>query len=345
MPTSPETGRNAAKILRRRYQPLDQRKARTYSIRERPTRVRGSDLGGALDGDLRLSDWASRLPAILKARELQQLVSSIVRAREMDRPVIAGIGGHVIKCGLGPLLIQAMREGWLTAVAMNGGASIHDFELALVGQTSEDVAAALPEGMFGMVRETGDAMALAIAAAGPSAGLGEALGRYLRQSAAPHASLSVLAAAAEIGAPATVHVSLGADTVHSHPAIDGTALAAGSLRDFNLLAGVVAHLGDGGVYLNIGSAVMLPEVFVKSLNLARNVTGGQITHFTTANLDMIQGYRPAVNVLQRPHHKDGQGISLTGHHEIMVPLLFHLVHARLGASSADERRLDTEMTV
>lgn len=277
-----------------------------------------------------------RLPAVLKAQELRDLVDAICEAAQQKKPVVAGIGGHVIKCGLGPLLIEAFREGWLTAVAMNGGASIHDFELCSYGSTSEEVEASLPTGMWGMVQETGAAMGAAITHQSASAvGLGSALGQYLQGSDAPWKELSVLAVASEMNVPVTVHISVGADTVHSLPEVDPAAFAAGSHYDFRLLAAIIADMGDGGVYLNIGSAVLLPEIFSKALNLARNVTRREISRFTTANLDMQQSYRQAMNVLQRPHHSGGRGIHLTGHHEIMVPLLFNLVSDRMSGSQGD----------
>jgi hypothetical protein len=244
----------------------------------------------------------------------------MVAARRNGRPVVLAMGGHVVKVGLGPLIGRAMEAGLVTAVALNGGAAIHDLELALFGRTSEDVAANLPDGSFGMVRETGDAWCAAIARDGAE-GLGHALG--IAANAASNADISILAAASRLGIPVTVHAAIGAETVHSHPATDAAALGTASHLDFRRLAAVLADL-DGGVYLNLGSAVLLPEVFLKALNLARNVTGRPIDRFVAADLDMVRGYRPATNVVGRPVSGGGTGIQLTGHHEILVPLLLQL---------------------
>jgi deoxyhypusine synthase len=274
------------------------------------------------------------LPDILKARELRAVVEAIVAANQRQKPVVIGIGGHIIKCGLSPLIIQLMTEGIISGIAMNGGASIHDFELALIGRTSEDVAASLESGMFGMVRETGESMNHAIKLGSErSLGLGESLGMRLIEIAPPFLEYSILAAGKKLGIPVTVHTAIGGDTIHMHPGADGSALGHTSFIDFRLLTSILMDFDSGGVYLNLGSAVILPEVFLKALNLARNLSSHKIQSFTTVNMDMLQHYRPLQNVVQRPTQIEGHGYSITGHHEIMIPLLLHAVLAKLKANS------------
>jgi hypothetical protein len=241
--------------------------------------------------------------------------------RANGRGIIWGIGGHVIKCGLAPVIIDLMRRGYVTAIAMNGAASIHDFEIGIAGATSEDVEAVLPDGRFGTAEETGREMNEAIAAA-KEQGIGEALGERLEQIAKPEfAGACLLLQAWREKVPVTVHVAIGTDTPHTHPAADGAAIGAGSHRDFRLLCSLVRTLDSGGVYLNVGSAVVLPEVFLKAISAVRNL-GFPLAGFTTVNFDFLQHYRPRVNVVERPHAQSGgAGYSLTGHHEIMIPLL------------------------
>jgi hypothetical protein len=321
----------------KRYPPANLNQVRTYSLEARPTRVERSDFASVCETNPTLSKFLDSLPHILKADDLRAIVDAIVAAYQKGKPVVAGIGGHVIKCGLSPLLIHLMEKGVITVVVMNGGASIHDFEMALIGRTSEDVAASLDTGMFGMVRETGEAMNAAIAAGAEAGlGMGEALGRKLLELKAPFVDYSVLAAGVRLGVPVMVHVAIGGDTIHMHPGADGAAIGATSFTDFRILVSVLCDIGDGGVYLNIGSAVMLPEVFLKALNLARNLADGDIVGFTTVNMDMIQHYRPTVNVVQRPTQSEGAGYALTGHHEIMVPLLVHLVLAELSRRTPEK---------
>jgi hypothetical protein len=283
-----------------------------------------------------LVEFLDSLPNLLKANDLRAAVHAIVAAHRLGKPVVVGIGGHVIKCGLSPLLIHLMERGVITGLAMNGGASIHDFEIALIGRTSEDVAASLQTGMFGMVRETPDMMNEAIAeGARAGRGMGQSLGEKLLGLRAPFVELSVLAAGSRLGLPVTVHVAIGGDTIHMHPSASGADLGCTSWMDFRLLVSVLGELGDGGVYVNIGSAVVLPEVFLKALNVARNLADREISGFTTVNLDMLQHYRPMENVVRRPSVPRGAGYALTGHHEIMVPLLFHLVAAQLCAGKQE----------
>jgi len=313
------------------YEPASLEQARTYSAIERPTKVNRQMFVGPTTANPSLLEFFESLPHILKADDLRAVVEAIVQAQRIGKPIVAGIGGHVIKCGLAPLLIELMERGVVSAVAMNGGASIHDFEVATLGQTSEDVAASLESGMFGMVSETGAAMNAAInSGASENCGMGAALGSALLKTEAPYRHQSILAAGARLQIPVLVYAAIGADTIHMHPAVDGAAVGQASHVDFRILVSVLKEFGDGGVYLNIGSSVLLPEVFLKALNLARNLSKQAVENFTTVNLDMVQQYRPLENVVRRPTQKlTGKGYSLTGHHEIMVPLLFQLVLAKL----------------
>ncbi len=270
-----------------------------------------------------ISRFVDSLPHILIGDDFRSLLESIRIARSRRRAILWGFGGHVIKCGLAPVLIDLMHRGFATGFLFNGSTSIHDFEIAMAGYTSEDVEAALPGGDFGISEETGREMNGAIAAAArEDIGIGEALGRHLQTAGRPEfLPFSVLACAYAARVPVTVHVAVGTDTPHMHPAIDAAALGAASHRDFRLACAMVQDLDDGGVYLNVGSAVVLPEVFLKTVSLVRNL-GHPLANFTTANFDFIQHYRPRVNVVQRPHAQaGGRGFSITGHHEIMVPLL------------------------
>jgi hypothetical protein len=270
-----------------------------------------------------IAAWLDSLPRILAGESLRALVAAIDAARAKGRAIIWGLGGHVIKCGLAPVLIDLMQRGYATAFAMNGAAAIHDFEIALAGQTSEDVEAVLPDGRFGAAEETGREMNEAIAAgARDSLGMGEALGRRLDAIADPaYASASLVLQAWRAATPVTVHVAIGTDTPHMHPAVDAAAIGSATHTDFRLLCSLVAGLDDGGVYLNVGSAVVLPEVFLKAVSAVRNL-GNPLADFTTVNLDFLQHYRPKLNVVERPHAQSGgSGYALTGHHEILVPLL------------------------
>lgn len=319
-----------------KYQPAELSGVRTYSVLERPTKVQREDFVSLTEANPSLSAFVDALPHILKAVELRAVVSAIAQAYLHGKPVVVGIGGHVVKCGLNPLLIHLMERGIITAISMNGGASLHDFEIAMVGRTSEDVAASLESGMFGMVRETGDMMNAAIKAGVERGwGMGYALGKYLVEKQAPFIEYSLLAAGIRMNVPVTVHVAVGGDTIHMHPSADGSAIGETSFTDFRLLVSILKDIGDGGVYLNIGSAVLLPEVFLKALNLARNLSPHPIENFTTVNMDMIQHYRPIENVVRRPTRREkGNGYFLTGHHEIMVPLLFQLVLAKVETKEA-----------
>ena len=272
------------------------------------------------DGVARLLD---SLPKLLAADALRGVIDALGRAKAQKRAILWGIGGHVVKCGLADVLLDLMRRGWVTGFVMNGAASIHDFEIAIAGQTSEDVEAVLPDGRFGAAEETGREMNTSISeGARDGLGMGEALGRYLEKLARPEfAPHSILASAYRSNIPVTVHVAVGADTPHTHPAADGPAIGATTHHDFRLLCSLVRGLNDGGIYLNVGSAVVLPEVFLKVVSVVRNL-GYPLANFTTANFDFLQHYRPKLNVVERPHAKSGgHGFAITGHHELMIPLL------------------------
>jgi hypothetical protein len=308
-------------VSRYDIEPLDFSGLKTIPLRERGGKVRLEHLGKAHEKGSGIAAWLESLPRVLAADGLRAAVEAIEEARRRSRPVLWGLGGHVVKCGLAPVLLDLMRRGFATAFVMNGAAAIHDFEIAIAGATSEDVEVVLPDGRFGAAEETGREMNLAIAeGARDGIGLGEALGRSLERLARhPEASLLATAWAARV--PVTVHVAIGADSPHTHPAIDPGALGRATHHDFRLFCRLVSQLHDGGVYLNVGSAVLLPEVFLKAVSTVRNL-GCPLKDFTTVNLDFLQHYRPKVNVVERPHAgAGGRGISLTGHHELMVPLI------------------------
>ena len=304
-------------------QPLDFAGLHTVGLRERGGKIRTADFASPYGKGSGMGAWFDSLPRILAGADLRKVADAVAAARAQKRAIIWGLGGHVIKCGLAPVLIDLMRRGHATVFALNGAAAIHDFEIALAGHTSEDVGAALPDGRFGSAEETGREMNEAIGVGlRDGLGIGEALGRRLETAADPaFAPFSLVLQAYRAAAPVTVHVAMGTDTPHTHPAADAAAIGAGSHRDFRLLCSYVADLHDGGVYLNVGSAVVLPEVFLKAVSAVRNL-GHPLSGFTTANFDFLQHYRPRMNVVQRPHAgSGGVGLSITGHHELMIPLL------------------------
>jgi hypothetical protein len=317
------------------YREADLSRLKTVPIAQRPNKVDPSLLAHAPHAgpDPGFAAFWDSLPDLLAAKDLRYVAQQLARAVGR-RGVVVMLGGHVIKVGLGPLLGELMRRHVITHLALNGSAAIHDFELAAYGGTSEDVAAGLADGSFGMAEETGREMNAAIAGgAAAGRGMGEALAQCLRDRgtlAAPEAS--VLLAAAEHGVPVTVHAAIGADIIHPHPAADGAALGATSHRDFRRLAASLPALHDGGVVLNLGSAVVMPEVFLKALTVARNLHGGKPTGFTACDCDMQRHYRPRVNVVERPTLAGGRGIQLTGHHEILIPLLCWAVIRQLDAA-------------
>ncbi len=271
-----------------------------------------------------MRDFVASLPDELAARDIRSVVQAVVKARRDERPVILGMGAHPVKVGLSPLIVDLMRRGIVTALACNGACIVHDFEIAFMGQTSEDVASELDDGSFGMAEETGAMLNEAVnAGVRKGYGIGKGVGEFIHLSQFPYRDRSVFGEAFAAGIPATVHVAIGSDILHMHPEADGALTGEGSLRDFRLFASVVADL-DGGVYINLGSAVLLPEVFLKAISAARNL-GHRVEEFTTVNMDFIQHYRPRENVLRRPTQVKGRGFALTGHHEIMFPLLAAMV--------------------
>jgi hypothetical protein len=292
----------------------------TYPLKSRKSKARAADFGRPCAPDASVGAFLDSLPNILAASTLKTVVNAIVQAKRTDGGVIWGLGAHVIKTGLGPILIDLMERGFVSALAVNGAAIIHDFEIALVGATSEDVDEALGPGRFGMAEETGRLLNAAINdGVGAGMGIGQAVTRFLGEKEPQFARQSILAAAARLEIPVTVHVAMGTDIIHMHPAASGAALGEGSLRDFRYFVSNVAKL-ERGVYLNCGSAVVLPEVFLKAVALARN-RGLALAELTTVNLDFVQLYRPQTNVVRRPTLGTGRGHSLVGHHEIMIPLL------------------------
>ena len=313
-----------------RDKPIRLDRLRTYPLRSRSSKVSVADFAKPLHIGRPIRQWVKALPRILAGESFRAVVAALERARHRQKPIIWGIGGHVIKCGLGAILADLMERGYLTALAMNGAAAIHDFEIALAGATSEDVPAALGAGRFGMAEETGRCFNQAIAKGDRDGlGMGEGLGRFLsRYPGARFRRFSVLTAAYRREIPVTVHQAIGADITHCHPAMDSRALGAASHRDFLLLAAIVKKMTGGGVYLNVGSAVILPEVFLKCVSLAANL-GRPPRGITTVNLDFIQHYRPLQNVVARPTSLGrpvygrlaSHGYALTGHHELMIPLL------------------------
>ncbi|HEU4684524.1 MAG TPA: hypothetical protein VFS39_08505 [Nitrospira sp.] len=315
---------------RRTIAPIDVAALKTYPLKKRRSKVRVSDFAKPWRAGESFGRFYRSLPDILGAKTLHSVVSAIVGAHRNGRPVIVGIGAHVVKVGLNPILVDLMTRGIVTAVAMNGAGIIHDFELALMGHTSEEVDAEIDAGRFGMAEETGRMINQAIlAGAKERQGLGEAVGHYINryQGQFPHRGSSILAVGARLGVPVTVHVALGTDITHMHPSADGAAIGATSLLDFRRLAAVVAAM-EGGVYLNIGSAVVLPEVFLKTVSLGRNL-GHALSDITTVNMDFLSHYRPLTNVVRRPTQKGGKGYQLIGHHEIMLPLLAAAIHEEL----------------
>ncbi len=304
-----------------KYTPLDPRGVKTYPLSARTSKVSVADAAHAWRPGGTFRSYLDSLPNTLAVESFRQVVAAVLEAGRRGKPVILGMGAHVLKVGLSPILVDLLERGLVTAVAVNGAGAVHDFELAYAGVTSEDVEVQLAEGNFGMADETGRILNEAVAeGVRRGLGFGRALGECLLAMQPPHLGQSIFATCARLDLPCTVHVALGTDIVHMHPSCDGAAVGEGTQRDFRLLAAVVADLGDGGVYLNVGSAVLLPEVFLKALTLARNL-GYRVQDFVTVNLDFIQHYRPTQNVVRRPVARGGRGYALTGHHELLVPLL------------------------
>ena len=312
---------------------------RTVPIERRPNKVAAAEFASPPGRDRSFAAFLKSLPDVLVARDFLSVVNAIASAKKNDRAVVVMLGGHIVKTGLAPLLIDLMKRGVITHLAMNGSAAIHDYEIARFGATSEDVARGLVDGTFGMAEETGRGMNDAFTTGMKNGwGMGEALARALESTQLSNPDLSVLLTAHRLGISCTVHAALGAEIIHQHPAANGAAIGDTSHRDFRRLAASLPALHQGGVVLNLGSAVIMPEVFLKALTIARNLNDGKPTAFTTCDLDMQRHYRPRVNVVQRPTQGSGKGYEITGHHEIMVPLLaWGIVEALEVGETATER--------
>ena len=302
--------------------PLELKNVKTYPLASRTSKVKLDDFARAVGSEASLGEFLASLPNVLAVQTLRQITERMRRARELKKPIIWGLGGHVIKTGLAPLIIDLLKRGYVSAIAANGSVLVHDAEIAMIGSTSEDVDATLSEGVFGGADETGKLLnGAARDGASDQIGLGEAVGRSLVAMNPKHREYSLLCAAYEAKVPFTIHLTIGGDITHFHPSADGASLGATTQTDFRLLAEIVRRMDGGGVYLNIGSAVVLPEVFLKCVTLVRNL-GHPLSDITTANFDFIQSYRPQTNVVRRPTEKGaGAGFSITGHHELTIPLL------------------------
>ncbi len=298
---------------------IDTSRIKTYSVKGRESKVRTDDFARPYKKGARFSDFLSSLPNILASRHFKDVAAAVVQARKDKRPVMLGMGAHAIKVGLNPVLIDLMERGIITSLALNGAGIIHDFELALIGRTSEDVDKEILTGAFGMAEETGGMLNQAINSARPNEGIGAAVGRMIQNNDFPYKDRSLLAAGHRLQIPVTVHVAIGTDIIHMHPSFDGKATGEAAHRDFLTFCSLVSEL-EGGVYINLGSAVLLPEVFLKAVTLCRNL-GHSLLRFTTVNMDFVQHYRPNTNVVRRPTQGGGRGFALTGHHELMLPLL------------------------
>jgi hypothetical protein len=300
----------------------DLAQVRTVPVLRRENKVSAAEFAKPPGPDQSFRAFVDSLPDILVARDFRRVVEAIVAAANAKRAVIVMLGGHIVKTGLAPLLIALMKRGVITHVAMNGSAAIHDYEMTRFGGTSEDVAAGLKDGTFGMAEETGREMNQAfIDGSSKGQGMGECLANALETATLANPELSMLLSAKRHDVGLTVHAAIGAEIIHQHPAASGAAIGDTSHRDFRRLADGLTGLDDGGVVLNLGSAVIMPEVFLKALTIARNLHGGKPQNFVTCDLDMIRHYRPRVNVVQRPTMHSGKGYEITGHHELMVPLL------------------------
>ena len=298
---------------KKELKPIDLTKIKTYPIKKRKNLVNIGQFGKPIELKS-FNKFIDSLPKVLAADGLRNVISNIVKAHNKNRQVVLAIGAHVIKCGLSPIVIDLMKRGIVTAVAMNGSGAIHDYEMSLIGETSEDVSHSLKDGTFGMAKETAEA--IQAAASVPESGLGRALGNKILKDKNKYKQHSILAEGARLNIPVTVHVAIGTDIIHMHPCVSGSDMGESSHIDFKILCSVVSEL-EGGVWLNVGSAVIMPEVFLKAITVARNL-GRKVNNFTTVNMDMIQHYRPQTNVVKRP---TTHGYSITGHHEIMLPLL------------------------
>ena len=304
------------------FQPLSFDEINTYKLASRPSKVTVEKFAEPINENDSLKLFLDKLPDILAVKSLREIAANIKRAKSLDKPIVLGIGGHIVKTGLAPIIIDLMKRGFVSAIASNGSVLVHDTEIALVGFTSEDVDASLGKGDFGAARETGEILnAAAKNGMNDEIGLGEAMGREVTRNNPPNAEVSLLCETYKNKIPFTAHLTIGADIGHFHPSSDGAALGATSHTDFKFFCSIIKELNGGGVYLNLGSAVVLPEIFLKAVTVVRNL-GFPLEDFTTANFDFIQHYRPTTNVVRRPTANGaGRGFSITGHHEIMIPLL------------------------
>lgn len=306
--------------MRKKIEPIDLNRVKTYPLSKRKSKVSAVDFAKIWKKGASFQDFLDGLPNILAGNQIRTVISAVARAAREKKTILLGMGAHVIKVGLNPVIVDLMQRGIVTGVAMNGAGIIHDLEVAMTGQTSEDVAESIDDGSFGMASETCVFLCQAIAESDTrSAGLGQAVGHAIVKNRLPLMDQSILAAGSRLGIPVTVHVAIGTDIIHMHPQFDPAKTGQASHRDFRLFTSMVGSL-EGGVYLNIGSAVILPEIFLKAVNLARNL-GHVLDNFTTVNLDFIRHYRPLTNVTQRPTTRGGTGINLIGHHEILLPLI------------------------
>lgn len=313
----------------RSFKRVDLQKVKTYPLKTRRSLIARKSQALPLASGSSVKAFIESLPNILAAKDLKEIIRCMVRARRNHNVILWGLGAHVIKVGLSPILIDLMQKEFVTCLALNGAGVIHDVEMAMIGATSEDVASELDAGNFGMSEETAAFINQAVKQGiDRGQGLGEAVGKALIHENFPYEKESLLAAATRLGIPITVHVGIGTDIIHMHPSCDGGAMGEGSHRDFRLLTDVLGNLKEG-VYINVGSAVILPEVFLKALNVARNL-GFEVDSFTTVNMDFISHYRPVTNVIRRPVLKGGQGFTLIGHHEIMLPLLAAAIKEEMG---------------
>ena len=311
-----------------KVKPISLKKVQTCSLAERDSKVKIESFGKPWGSEGTVTQWLRCLPKILAGNDFQEIVDRIVRAAAAGKTIVLGMGAHVIKVGLNPVIIDLMERGFIDGLALNGAGIIHDAELAMVGQTSEDVAAQIGDGKFGMAEETGRILNEAIIeGAEQGDGLGKAVGARLVKEDFPYKRYSLAAKAFELDIPLTVHVAIGTDIIHFHPRVDGAAIGKTSHLDFRIFSSLISRI-EGGVFINLGSAVIMPEVFLKALSLARNL-GFDVKDFTTVNMDFNRHYRPMTNVVQRPTLEGGKGYSLVGHHEIMFPLLTAAVIERL----------------
>ncbi len=303
-----------------KLKPISLENIKTYSLKKRLSKVSVKDFGSSWIAGGKMGLWFEKLPNILAGSDLRKLVNRLTMAVKKKKAIIVCMGAHTIKVGLSPVILDLMERGIITGMAMNGAGIIHDVEVAMVGATSEDVDSELPQGRFGMAKETGGFLNRAIKeGARKGDGLGYSIGKNILEASFPFNKFSLLAGAARMSIPLTVHVAIGTDTIHFHPAVDGAAIGKTSHLDFRIFATLISHL-EGGVYINLGSAVILPEVFLKALTLVRNL-GFNVKRFTTVDMDFIRHYRPMTNIVKRPTLEGGEGFSLTGHNEIMFPLL------------------------